>query len=137
MKVEIKRTNSDFQLEARGSGPFGIVVDKAVESGGSGEGARPMELMLMSVGTCSTFDIIEILRKQRQNLKDIKVSVEGNRIDAIPSVFDKIHLTYYLKGDVEEKKAQRAIDLSVTKYCSASAILAKTAVITYSFEIEK
>jgi len=137
MKVEIKKTNSDFQLEARGSGPFCIMVDKAAESGGKGEGARPMELMLMSIGTCSTFDVIEILRKQRQNLKDIKVSVDGKRVDDIPSVFDKIHLTYYLKGDVEEKKVQRAIDLSVKKYCSASAILAKTAEITYSFEIEK
>jgi len=137
MKVEIKKTNSDFQLEARGSGPFCIMVDKMVEDGGKGEGARPMELMLISIGTCSTFDIIEILRKQRQNLKDIRVSVDGNRVDTIPSVFDKIHLSYFLKGDVEEKKAQRAIDLSVQKYCSASAILAKTAEITYSFEIEK
>jgi putative redox protein len=137
MKVEIKRVDSDFQLEARGSGPFCIKVDKAAGSGGKGEGARPMELMLMGVGTCSTFDIIEILRKQRQNLKDIKVMVDGHRIDAIPSVFNKIHLTYYLKGDIEEKKAQRAIDLSVQKYCSASAMLAKTAEISYSFEIEK
>ena len=137
MKVEIKRIDSDFKLEARGSGPFCIMVDKAAGSGGKGEGARPMELMLMSVGTCSTFDIIEILRKQRQNLKNIRVAVEGNRVDGVPSVFDKIHLTYFIEGDVEEKKAQRAIDLSVQKYCSASAMVAKTAEITYSFEIEK
>jgi putative redox protein len=137
MKVEIKRIDSDFQLEARGSGPFCIMVDKAAGSGGKGEGARPMELMLMSIGTCSTFDVIEILRKQRQDLKNIKVAVDGHRVNGVPSVFDKIHLTYYLQGQVEEKKALRAIDLSVQKYCSASAMLAKTAEITYSIEIEK
>lgn len=137
MKIEIKRKDDAFQLEAKGSGPYSVLVDKANENGGKGRGTRPMELMLMSIGTCSTFDVIEILRKQRQNLKDIKVNVDGHRIEGVPSVFDKIHLTYYLSGEVEKNKAQRAIDLSIRKYCSASAMLAKTATITYSIEIEK
>jgi putative redox protein len=137
MKIEINRVDSDFKLEARGSGPHGVFVDKAAGSGGKGEGVRPMELLLMGIGACSTFDVIEILRKQRQNLKNIRVAVDGNRVDAVPSVFDKIHLIFYLQGDVEEKKAQRAVDLSVQKYCSASAMLCKTAAITYSIEIEK
>ena len=136
MGIEIKRIDDGYQLEAKGSGPGSVVLDKAVEGGGKGQGVRPMELMLMSIGACSTFDVIAILKKQRQDLKDIKVSVDGNRVDDVPSVFDKIHLTYFLTGDVDESKAQRAIDLSVRKYCSASAMLAKTADITYSFEIE-
>ena len=137
MGIEIRRIDDAYQLEAKGSGPGSVIVDKSEQGGGKGQGVRPMELMLMSIGACSTFDIIGILKKQRQDLKDIRVSVDGNRVDDVPSIFDKIHLTYFLTGDVEESKAQRAIDLSVQKYCSASAMLAKTADITYSFEIEK
>lgn len=137
MKIEITRKDDAFQLEARGSGPYGVLVDKAEKSGGKGQGARPMELLLMGIGCCSGFDVIEILKKQRQDLKDIRISVDGNRVDEVPSVYDKIHLTFYFKGDIEESKAKRAIDLSIGKYCSASAMLSRAAKITYSFEIEK
>ena len=95
-----------------------------------------MELMLMSVGTCSAIDVVNILNKQRQPLEDISISVTGEREkDKVPSLFTKIHITYKLKGLLDEHKVDRAIKLALENYCSATKTLQKTAHITYSFTI--
>jgi len=97
-----------------------------------------MQLMLASAGSCSSIDVISILKKQKQNLRDIIVEVNGEREkDKIPSLFTDVNLHFILFGDLDPDKVKRAVDLSVTKYCSALKTIEKTATITYSFEIQK
>ena len=136
MKVDLKRIDDAFRFEAQAEGS-GITtyIDAAEAIGGHNAGARPMQLMLMSLGGCTGIDLIDIIRKQRQRLEDISISIEGRRAERVPKVFTDIHLHFKLKGDLDNKKVQRAIALSLDKYCSAAAILRKTANITSSFEI--
>lgn len=136
MQIEIKRVGDGFHLEA--SNELGNVVhmDAAPEIGGTNLGMRPMQLLMVALGGCGTIDIISILKKQKQNLKDIKISVTGEREQgAVPSLFTKAHVHFRLFGDLDEDKVRKAVDLSMEKYCSVSKTLEKTAVITYSFEI--
>ena len=95
-----------------------------------------MQLVLSALGGCSTIDLINILRKQKQDVKDIRVTVTGERDkDAIPSLFVKTHIHFRLYGPIDEDKARKAVSLSVDKYCSVAKILQETAVVTHSFEI--
>lgn len=136
MKIELKRVNENFHFKAVGAAGVEVDIDAAESVGGINAGARPMELMLMSVGACSSIDVIQILKKQKQEIEDFKVSVDGEReADKIPSLFKEIRIHFTLKGKLDRKKVDRAIELSINKYCSASAILKKTAVINYSFDI--
>jgi putative redox protein len=136
MKIEINKKEGAFQMEAQGSGPFSVFVDAGEKAGGANQGARPMELVLMGLGSCSAIDVISILKKQRQVLDDLKVQVSAKRDEEnIPAVFRQIHLQFILKGQLEAQKVERALDLSINKYCSVSKMLAKTAKITYSFKI--
>jgi len=93
-------------------------------------------MLLMGLGGCSAFDLIEILRKQRQTLAGLEIIINGERREKIPAVFETIHVHYKLSGELDEKKVERAISLSLQKYCSAYEMLSKTAKITYSFDIE-
>ncbi|OWY21567.1 OsmC family peroxiredoxin [Sphingobacteriales bacterium UPWRP_1] len=136
MQIELNRIDSDFHFEAKGTSGVAVHIDASTEIGGHNAGARPMELLLMGLGSCSALDVILILRKQKLEIEDFKVTVKGHREkDAIPAVFTQIHIHYQLKGSLPPDKVQRAIQLSMDKYCSASAMLAKTAHITHSFEI--
>jgi putative redox protein len=95
-----------------------------------------MQLLLAGIGGCSTIDILDILKKQRQEVKDIQVSVNATRREnETPSLFKKIHMEYTIHGEVEESKVKRAIDLSLEKYCSVAKILEKTSDISYSFRV--
>ena len=97
---------------------------------------RPMQLLLAGIGGCSAIDVISILRKQRQPLEDIKVTVNGEREpNQVPSLFTKIHMHYELFGDLDEPKVARAISLSNEQYCSVGKMLEKTAEVTYDFTI--
>ena len=137
MKVELQRIDQDFHFQAMGVAGVPVHIDAANKIGGHDAGARPMEMLLMGVGGCSAIDVILILRKQRQELKDIKIIVEGARHGGKPiSVFTDINLHFILSGDLDQKKVDRAISLSMEKYCSAAAMLGKTAKMTYSFEIK-
>jgi putative redox protein len=136
MQIEIKRLGDGFHLEA--SNELGNIVhlDAAPEIGGTNLGMRPMQLLMVALGGCGTMDIISILKKQKQDLKDIKISVTGEREkDVVPSLFTKAHVHFRLFGKLDEDKVKKAVDLSMEKYCSVSKTLEKTAVITYSFEI--
>ena len=103
-----------------------------------GTGASPMELLLQSLAGCTAMDVVSILQKKRQALTSFQVRVEGERADEHPKVYTKIHLKYNVNGrEISEKAVTDAIELSRTKYCSVSAMLAETAEITYEVSIHK
>ena len=135
MKIELNRVNEPYHFEAVGSAGVTVAIDSSPTDGGRDAGARPMELVLMGLASCSAIDIIAILRKQRQQIDDFRVVVEATRADAIPAVFETIDVKYLLKGELDAAKVERAMHLSAEKYCSVSAMLAKTAAINYTFEI--
>jgi putative redox protein len=114
-----------------------VVIDGPPDIGGRNLGARPMELMLLSVGSCSAVDVVHILKKARQNVSDCYVEVEGKRAETEPKVFTDIHLKFIIKGkDMNENQVRRAVDLSADKYCSASIMLKRGGVnVTHSYEL--
>lgn len=130
MKVEINRLNDHLLMEAMNEDGQRVLLD------GEDKAMRPMQLVLSALGSCSTIDIVLILKKQREPLEDIKVVVNGERHeDRVPKTFKSINIHYIIKGNVNEAKAKRAIDLSMNKYCSVSKMLELTVDITYTFEI--
>lgn len=137
MKIELKRLNENVHFIAKGTSDVKVNIDGSPEIGGGNKGARPMELLLMGLGGCSAIDIIGILKKQRQEISEFDIIIEAERQkDQIPSLFEWIKVCYKLKGKIDEEKLKRAIDLSVEKYCSVSAILSKTTSIDYTYELE-
>lgn len=121
-----------------GESPGGhrIVMDGPPEGGGRNLGPRPMETLLLGMGGCASYDVVSILRKSRQDLKDCRVEIEAKRAETEPRVFTDIHVHFIMTGKgLGEKQVQRAINLSTEKYCSASIMLGKTATITHSYEI--
>ena len=138
VKIELSRLDSDYNLEAVNDTGNKILFDGAPEIGGHGRGMRPMQTLLAALGSCSAIDIISILRKQREELKDIKITVTGERQkDATPSLYTEVHAHYKLFGNLDQEKTQKAVSLAVEKYCSVARTLEKTAKVTYSFEIIK
>jgi len=136
MKVELKRVNEAFHFEAVGAAGVPVNIDGSPDIGGVNAGARPMEMILMGLGGCSAIDIVLILQKQRQVIEDMRITIEAERVaDQTPSVFKTIHVHYQFKGDLSEEKVKRAVELSMEKYCSVTAILNKTADITHSYSI--
>lgn len=136
MKIELKRVNDAVHFESSGSGNVKVQIDGSPEIGGQGLGVRPMELVLMAVGSCGSLDLIQILKKQRQEITDFSVSVDGERRDAVPAVFTKIHITFKLWGNIDPAKAEKAAELAVKKYCSVHDMLAAGGVeISYAVEI--
>lgn len=136
MEIEIKRLNDKIHFEIENSDGNLVAVDGPEHMGGEGKGMRPMELLLGAIATCGVFDVVEILKKQRQDLKDISMKVKGEREDNKDvKPYKSIHMHFILKGIIDEKKADRAIDLSVNKYCSVAKSLDPNIEIVYSFEI--
>jgi putative redox protein len=136
MKVELRRVNDAFHFEAVGAAGVPVHLDGSPDIGGVDAGARPMEMILMGLGGCSAIDIVLILQKQRQVIADMSISIEADRVpNETPSVFKNIHVHYNFTGDLNIEKVTLAIELSMDKYCSVTAILNKTAVITHSFTI--
>jgi putative redox protein len=111
-------------------------MDGAPEAGGRNLAPRPMELMLAGAGGCTAFDVVLILQRSRQNISACEVSLQAERAETDPKVFTKINLHFTVKGkDLDPSKVERAINLSHDKYCSATAMLGKTAEITHTFEV--
>ncbi len=140
MTVEINRVDQDFHFEAKGASGIVVNIDAGENIGGHNAGARPMELLLMGLGGCTAIDVILILKKQRQALKDLKMRIDGERekiegTEMMP--FRKINIHFIFMGDLDAKKAEKAIELSMEKYCSATAQLSCSATITHSFEINE
>lgn len=135
MKARIKWNEGVSFVAESGSG-HAIVIDGAPDVGGRNLGPRPMELVLMGTAACSAFDVVLILRKGRQNVVDCIAEAEAQRAETDPKVFTRIHIHFIVTGrNLDQEKVARAIKLSAEKYCSASAMLAKTAEITHDFEI--
>jgi putative redox protein len=114
-----------------------IVMDASKQSGGEGSGFSPMQLLLIALGGCTGMDIINILRKQRQEVNDLEILVSGERAKEPPQVYNSITIEYKIKGkDIEEKAVQRAIQLSEDKYCSVGAMLRAKAKVTSNYSIQ-
>ncbi|MDH5479643.1 MAG: OsmC family protein [Nitrosomonas sp.] len=135
MKTRIEwKGNVCFQAES-GSG-HQILMDGAPEAGGQNLGPRPMEMLLMGLGGCTTFDVILILKKGRQDISDCVVEIEAKRAETDPKVFTHIHLHFIVSGkNLKLHQVERAINLSAEKYCSASIMLRDTVEITHDYEI--
>ena len=138
MKIELERVDDGFHMQGKGMSSVVVNMDAAVDIGGKNAGARPMELMLMGLGGCTSIDLILILKKQRQPLKDLKIEVTGER-EQIEGTemkpFKKINIHYKLFGELDPARVEKAISLSMDKYCSATAQLRPSAEITHSYEI--
>lgn len=121
-----------------GSG-HALVIDGAAEGGGRNMGMRPMELVALGVAGCSSYDVVTILRKARQKITRCEASVSAERADAVPAVFESIHLHFRIAGEnLSESQVARAIELSAEKYCSASIMLKQAGVkITHDYELVK
>jgi putative redox protein len=138
IKIEIDRLNDGFHMEARNEQGNTVQMDASPDIGGTNQGMRPMQMLLAAMGGCSTIDIVNILKKQRQDLKDIKITVTGEREkDAVPSLYTDVHAHFRLYGDLDQEKVAKAVSLGVEKYCSVAKTLEARAKITYSFEIIK
>lgn len=134
MKSKITWVNNKTFTGQTESG-HSIVIGTA-EGDSPKPGPSAMELVLMGAGSCSAYDVVEILRKGRQKVDDVIVELDADRAPEPPKVFTRIHLHFVVKGrEVDPKKVERAIDLSVEKYCSATAMLEKTATVTHDFEV--
>ena len=135
MQARVKWLDHMSFVGESGSG-HSVVMDGAPEVGGRNLGIRPMEMLLLGLGGCSSFDVVLILQKSKQAVTDCEVLIEAARAEKDPKVFTKIHLHFIVKGhNLAPDKVERAINLSAEKYCSASIMLGKTAEISHDFEI--
>lgn len=135
MKARVKWIDGVAMLGESGSG-HGLVMDGPPELGGRNLGVRPMEMLLIGMGGCTEFDVLLILRKARQKVTGCVVELEAERAESDPKVFTRIHAHFILTGHgLDPRHVERAIELSATKYCSASIMLGATAAITHDFEI--
>jgi putative redox protein len=135
MKSRVKWLDNMSFVGESASG-HSVVMDGPAEAGGRDLGIRPMEMLLLGLGGCSSFDVVSILKKGQQNIHNCEVEISATRADSEPRVFTDIHLHFIIEGEnINEAKVARAINLSAEKYCSASIMLAKTAKVTYDYEI--
>jgi putative redox protein len=126
MEVNLKYTGTDLLFDVTNESGYivklGLTDDKIIES------VRPMELLLMSLASCSSMDVIKILKTQKQVIEDYKVHVNGIRQDGVvPALFETIEVSFIFRGDLSPSKVKRAVNLSLDKYCSVSKIIEETA----------
>lgn len=127
---------SDMQFEGRSGSGHRLVMDADDSSGGQNKGFRPMELLLVGFGGCSGMDVISILRKKRQNVSGLEIQVTGEKADSHPHIYKNVHIEYVVRGKgIQEEAVERAVALSLDKYCSVGATLAKAGTITHSYRI--
>jgi putative redox protein len=135
MNVRIKWIDNMTFVGEAGSG-HAVIMDGPPDHGGRNLATRPMEMVLMGLGGCTAFDIMNILKKARQVVTGCEVNVEAERADGIPAVFTRIHVHYVVRGQgLVDKLVQRAVELSAEKYCSVTVMLAKSVAITHDYEV--
>ena len=136
MQVTVKWVDGVMFVGETDSG-HAVVMDGPPDHGGRNIGIRPMEMLLLGVGGCSSFDVVQILQKGRNNIVSCVAEISAERVDAVPSVFSKIHLHFVVSGrDLKAPAVERAVKLSAEKYCSASIMLSKAGVeITHDYEV--
>lgn len=136
MKVRIKWVEGVSFVGESETG-HAVVLDGAPENGGRNIGMRPMEMLLIGMGACTSFDVVTILKKARQPIVDCVAEIQAERANEVPKVFTKIHVHFVVTGDgLNAVQVERAVKLSAEKYCSASIMLSKSVEITHDFEIK-
>ncbi len=136
MKVTLEQVKG-LTFIGKGESNHWVCLDGPKQFDGSEAGSRPMELLLISLGSCTGSDVASILRKKRVQFDHIKINLDGERQENHPKVFTKIHVEYVFYGkNIEETNLKRAIDLSQNKYCPISAMLKESCEITYSYRVE-
>ncbi len=136
ISMTLERKSGDFHMEVRNGDGVALLTDGSPDIGGQGKGVRPMELLLAALASCSSIDVVLILKKQRQQLDDIKVHITGDRVSVLKhSEYRHIHLHFEIHGKVSEPRARKAIEMSLGTYCSVAQILKKTATISYDLVI--
>jgi putative redox protein len=137
MKAVVKRVQG-MTLAAKADSNHWLTMDAAEANGGTDAGSRPVELILMGLGGCTSMDVLSILQKKRVTIDDYEVVVEADRSEDHPKVFTHIRIKFIFYGkNISEEAVKRAIELSETKYCSVSAMLSKTSAITTEYEIKE
>ncbi len=135
MKARIKWVDGMTFIGESESG-HAVVMDASPEVGGHNLGPRPMEMLLLGTGGCSSIDVMLILKKSRQAVTDCYVEMSAERAETDPKVFTKIHMHFVVKGkDIKPEAVEKAVKLSAEKYCSASIMLGATAEMTHDFEV--
>ena len=135
MKARVKWVEDVMFVGESGSG-HSVVMDGAPAAGGRNLGVRPMEMMLLGLGGCSAFDVMLILKRGREAVTDCVVELDGERAETDPKVFTKVTMRYVVTGrSLDRKKVERAVQLSAEKYCSATAMFARTAQLEHAIEI--
>ena len=138
MRAIVKWTDGAMFVGESGSG-HAVIMDGSEDLGGRNMGARPMEMLLIGMGGCATYDVMSMLKKARQKVVNCRVELEADRADAVPAVFTRINLHFVVSGEnLKRSQVKRAVELSAEKYCSASIMLAAGGVnVTHSFAVEE
>jgi putative redox protein len=135
MKATVKWLDHMSFVGESGSG-HSVVMDGPPDDGGRNMGIRPMEMVLLGMGSCTAFDLVLILQRQRQAISDCQVDLVAERAAKVPKVFTKIHVHYIVSGkDLDEIKVARAVKMTAEKYCSVSIMLSASVEISHDFEI--
>lgn len=136
MKITLKRVNQAFHYQAENEEHLKVNIDANPAIGGEGKGTRPMELVLMGLGGCASIDLGLILKKQRQELLDYQVEVSATRDETPAKAFKSINIHFNLTGNLDAEKVEKAIELTLTKYCSVALSLSKDIEITATYTIK-
>ena len=122
--IKMERITGDFGFQVKDENGHVLQTDSSIENGGSNYGFRPMQLILSALGSCSAIDMVSVLKKQRQTVKEFNIKVEGEREqDTIPSIWKSIKVSFELHGNIDKEKAEKAGALSIEKYCSVAETL--------------
>jgi len=122
--MQLHRSHNDYGFTATDAGGHNLTIDIPVEQGGNGQGFRPMQLLLAGLGGCSAVDIVSILKKQKQEIKNFAINVDGEREPGKePSIWKDVDIVFHMDGTIEPAKAFRAVELSMNKYCSVAETL--------------
>ena len=135
MNISVKWIDGMLMVGKSDSG-HAIVMDGPPEIGGENLGVRPMEMLLLGMTGCTVIDVVSTLKKMREDVVDCQTQVSADRSEEYPKVFTNIHVHFVFRGkQLKTSKIDKAIKLSVEKYCSASIMIGKTAIITHDYEI--
>lgn len=138
MEINLIRKNDKYNFEAENPAGEKVQLDAKPEIGGEGKGFRPMEMLLVGLGGCSGIDVVNVLKKQKEPLTDIKINIKASREeDEVPSIFKEINIHFDLYGALNPQKVERALALTFEKYCSVSHILQKSAQINFNYTIHE
>jgi len=122
--LQLKLSSPDFGFTLTDNQDQSMKMDIPVDQGGNGDGFRPMQLLLGALCGCSAVDVVSILKKQRQTLTDLVITVDGERQHGKePALWEKVELHFFLTGEIEPDKAYRSVQLSIDKYCSVAETL--------------